>query len=225
MTELVSDTSGNTKPSSHTLCVVHNSPYPTETDDISENTTKEKLHFLIEQRDKCLNKLEELANAGHFTNEYHVYHHPPVYTCEEVSKLCPKIDEGLKCGEMKNLFLVDKKKKSLYLISALFDTEVNLKAIAKLVGAKELRFANEVQLKENLDLIPGSVTPFGLMNDRECLVKYFLDKKSIDTCEYLGFHPNSCISTVAIHKDDFKKIIQDSSLLHHSVNILDIHNI
>ena len=117
---------------------------------------------------------------------------------------------------------MDKKKKNLYLISALSNTDVNLKAIAKLVGAKELRFANEVQLKENLNLIPGSVTPFGLMNDRECLVKYFLDKKAIDTCEYLGFHPNSCISTIAIHKNDLLKMIQDPSIGNHTVTILDI---
>ena len=144
------------------------------------------LHFLIEQRDKCLKKLEEFANSGVFKHSYHVYHHPPVYTCEEVEKLCPKIEAGLKCGEMKNLFLADKKKK-LYLISALVNTEVNLKAIAKLLGTKDLRFANEEKLKENLNLLPGSVTPFGLLNDSDGLVKYYLDKKAVDTSDHFGF--------------------------------------
>ena len=170
MTECeINNSGGGTKHSSSNLCIVHNSPFDGETDD--GKTTEENLHFLIEQRDKCLHKLEEVAIAGHFVHQYHVYHHCPVYTCEDVSNLCPKVDEGLKCGEMKNLFLVDKKKKNLYLISALSNTDVNLKAIAKLVGVKELRFANEVQLKENLNLIPGSVTPFGLLNDRKVVCK------------------------------------------------------
>jgi Ala-tRNA(Pro) deacylase len=221
MTECESNNiGGGTKRSSYNLCIVHNPPFDGKSYYTDDGNTK--LNFLIEQRDKCLNKLEELAIAGHFAHQYHVYHHAPVYTCEDVSNLCPKIDEGLKCGEMKNLFLVDKGKKTLYLISAFFNTDVNLKAIAKLVGAKELRFANEVQLKENLNLIPGSVTPFGLMNDKECLVKYFLEKKAIDTCEYFGFHPNSCISTIAMHKDDLLKMIQDPSIGNHTVNILDI---
>ena len=89
---------------------------------------------------------------------------------------------------------------------------MNLKSIAKLVGAKELRFSNEDQLKEALNLLPGSVTPFGLMNDRGCLVKYFLDKRAYDLCEYFGFHPNSCISTVAIHKNDFMGIVEEPSM-------------
>ena len=214
--------SGNaSNPVSSKLCIVHNDPFDSKTGDVSENTSEEKLHFLIEQRDKCLTKLEEFANSGAFKHPYHVYHHPPVYTCEEVEKLCPKIEEGLKCGEMKNLFLADKKKK-IYLISALVDTEVNLKAIAKLLGTKDLRFASEEKLKENLNLLPGSVTPFGLLNDSECLVKYFLDKKAVDTCDHFGFHPNSCIATVAIHKEDFLAIIQETSMGNHQVNIIDM---
>ena len=117
--------------------------------------------------------------------------------------------------------MADKKKK-LYLISALENTEVDLKKIAKLVGTKDLRFASEDKLKENLNLLPGSVTPFGLMNDSGCLVKYYLDKKAVDTCDHFGFHPNSCVSTVAIHKDDFMKIIQDSSMINHQITVIDM---
>ena len=204
------------------FCIVHTLPFDLASDDSSGNTPKEKLIFLIEERDKCLQKFQDISKEGNFKHPYHVYHHPPVYTCEEVVNLCPKIDPGSICGEMKNLFLVDKKKKNFYLVSALSDTEINLKAIAKLVGTKELRFASEDQLKEKLNLLPGSVTPFGLLNDRECLVKYFLENKAYESCDYLGFHPNSCISTVAIHKEDFISILEDPSMGNHTVTRIDM---
>ena len=213
--------SNETSNTTSKFCVVHNEPLDAKAGDTFENTPEDKLQFLVEQRDKCLDKLEEFANTGAFKHSYHVYHHPPAYTCEDVKKLCPKVDEELKCAEMKNLFLYDKKKK-LYLISALVDTEVNLKEIGKLLGAKDLRLANEEKLKENLNLLPGSVTPFSLMNDGDDKVKFFLDKKAIDTCDYLGFHPNSCISTVAVHKEDFLKIIEDPSVGNHQVTIIDM---
>ena len=107
---------------------------------------------MIEERDKCLKKLKEFAEGGNIKFPYYVYHHPPVYTCEEAAKLCPTIDCELKCGEMKNLFLVDKKKK-FYMISALVDTNVDLKLVASVLGAKGgVRFGNETQLKEVLNL-------------------------------------------------------------------------
>ena len=223
MSECGNEISDDSNPSSSNLCITHNSAFTEDTNGSTEdNTPKEKLHFLIEQRDKFLSELKTFVHAGHIKQEYHVYHHPPVYTCEEVTKLCPKIDESLKCGEFKNLFLKDKKRGTFYLISLLVDTDVQLRELAKLVGAKELRFANEEQLKENLNLLPGSVTPFGLINDTKGSVKYFLDKRANDTCGYFGFHPNSCISTVAIHKHDFVGIIQDVFPGKHVVNILGV---
>merc|ERR1712167_526203 len=88
--------------------------------------------------------------------------HPPVYTCEQAEKLCP--DATMNGGvtlAMKNLFLRDKKKK-FYLVAACVKTEIKLKEVK---FAKKVVFASPEALKEKLNLLPGSVTPFGLLND------------------------------------------------------------
>ena len=83
-------------------------------------------------------------------------------------------------------------------------------------------YENHAHLSPTLLTIIYKVTPFGLLNDRECLVKYFLENKAYDSCDYLGFHPNSCISTVAIHKEDFISILEDPSMGNHTVTRIDM---
>ena len=74
-------------------------------------------------------------------------------------------------------------------------------------------------------LVPGSVSPFGLLNDQECLVKYYLDRNAYDYREHIGVHPNACNSTVAIQKDDFIKCIEDTTMGNHKTNIIDLENL
>ena len=76
--------------------------------------------------------------------------HPPVYTCDQAQRLCPALSPG--GSPMKNLFLRDKKRK-MYLLSALVDTEVK---IGKLPFAKNLGFASPELLKDALELLPGT---------------------------------------------------------------------
>ena len=77
------------------------------------------------------------------TGPFHLMLHPPVYTCEQASNLCG-IDHNdakyPKSAEMKNLFLRDKKK-NLFLISALVQTEIKLKDLK--IGKGSLGFATE----------------------------------------------------------------------------------
>ena len=61
------------------FCIVHTLPFDLASDDSSGNTSKEKLIFLIEERDKCLQKFQDISKEGNFQHPYHVYHHPPVY--------------------------------------------------------------------------------------------------------------------------------------------------
>jgi len=53
-----------------------------------------------------------------------------------------------------------------------------------------------------LGLTPGSVTPFGLINDTEHHVHVFLDK-NLQKAERLSFHP--CVNTASliVSKSDF----------------------
>jgi Ala-tRNA(Pro) deacylase len=53
-----------------------------------------------------------------------------------------------------------------------------------------------------LGLEPGSVSPFGLINDIEHHVHLFLDE-DIKKAPLLSFHPNDCRGTIVIKQEDF----------------------
>lgn len=84
---------------------------------------------------------------------YRTYEHPPAFTVEELLHHVSSI-EGL---HAKNLLVKDKKSKLLYLITARHDANVKLDKVAKLVGAKELRFADAETLEKSLGVTQGSV--------------------------------------------------------------------
>ena len=54
-----------------------------------------------------------------------------------------------------------------------------------------------------LGLEPGSVSPFGLINDREHHVHLFLYSK-LQEAGSLSFHPNDCRGTVVISREAFE---------------------
>lgn len=167
--------------------------------------------------------LSEMAQAGFFSDASNIsvtklYLHPPVYTCEQAAKFCGCHHQH---AEMKNLFLKDKKK-NLFLISALVGTEIKLKSL-KLKGAVSggLSFASNEMLYETMRLLPGSVTPFGLLYDKEaCRITYYLDENALNSSstEHLGFHPNACNATLVVHRKVFRKFIEE--VTRHEVNVL-----
>ena len=57
-----------------------------------------------------------------------------------------------------------------------------------------------------LGLEPGSVSPFGLINDTENHVHLFLDDE-LRNAPTLSFHPNDCRGTVVIRREDFERYL------------------
>ena len=58
-----------------------------------------------------------------------------------------------------------------------------------------------------LGLEPGSVSPFGLINDTDHHVILFLDA-NLRKANSLSFHPNDCRGTVVIRREDFERYLQ-----------------
>jgi Ala-tRNA(Pro) deacylase len=98
--------------------------------------------------------------------------HPPVFTVEEAKAL----RGTLPGAHVKNLFLRDKKKR-IWLVTALEEREIDLKALKRRLGAQgSLSFGSAELLFEVLGVTPGAVTPFGVVNDRAGLASVVLDK-------------------------------------------------
>lgn len=132
---------------------------------------------------------------------YEEISHKAVFTVEEANAIEEQIN-GVGC---KNLFLTNKKGK--YYIYVLEDRkQANLKELQIFLNEKRLSFGKEEELNEILKLTKGSVTPLGIINDKDNLVTILLDKDLID--KKILAHPNVNTKTMSLEYKDLIKIIE-----------------
>jgi len=123
--------------------------------------------------------------------------HPPLHTVEESQALRGEIAGG----HTKNLFLKDKKDQ-VFLVVAEEDAPIDMKGLHKRLGSARLSFGKPELLMDLLGVVPGSVTPFGVVNDTEKRVTVILDSALLRH-EELNFHPLQNVATTTIGRDDF----------------------
>ena len=128
--------------------------------------------------------------------------HAPLYTVEDSRALRGEILGG----HTKNLFLKCKEG-SLWLVVAHEETAVDLKGLAKLLGAGRFSFGNAELLGEVLGVPPGAVTPFALINDAEQRLGVVLDRALLNF-DRLNFHPLENSATTGISRDDLLAFIR-----------------
>lgn len=108
--------------------------------------------------------------------------------------------------DAKNLFVRDDKKRNYYLITIKGDKRVNLKEFRKQHGLRALSFASADELFDIMGLLPGSVTPLGILNDTEHRVHFFL--YSAFEGNKIGIHPNYNTATVWMQAKDLLELVQ-----------------
>ena len=131
--------------------------------------------------------------------KYIEHKHPAVFTVEE-SKNIKKTIPGLHC---KCLFLKDNKGK-YYLIGLPSDKRLDSKKFRWSIKAKKARFGTVEELKEEVNLTPGSVSIFGAIYIKGDEVKLILDKE-VWLAKTTGFHPNVNTSTLEISHEELEK--------------------
>ncbi len=139
--------------------------------------------------------------------------HPPVFTVEEAKALRGEIDGG----HTKNLFLRNKKG-AMWLVVCPEDREVDLKILGARLGAGRLSFCSAERLMSFLGLVPGAVTPFGVINDKSGKVRVALDRKIFDT-EPLNFHPLDNAMTTSISGEDLVRFLQAQEHPPHTIDL------
>lgn len=128
--------------------------------------------------------------------------HPPIFTVEEGRDWHDKIP-GLHC---KNLFLKDRKGK-IWLASMPSDKRADLNKLEKRVQAARLSFGRPDLLLEVLGLTPGSVTPFGLINDIARRVTVVIDE-DLPKSEWVNFHPLHNAASTTLRSADLLVFIR-----------------
>jgi Ala-tRNA(Pro) deacylase len=140
--------------------------------------------------------------------------HPPLFTVGESQALRGQIPGA----HTKNLFLKDKKD-ALFLVVAPEEAEIDLKHLHRRIGAaSRLSFGRAEILMETLGVGPGSVTAFGLINDREGRVTPLVEAALL-TASVVNCHPLTNTATTSIKPQDLLAFIRATG---HEPQILDL---
>ena len=148
-------------------------------------------------------ELYELFEELSIRFEYH--EHPPLATIEDALLYWNDYDSG-KC---KNIFFRNHKGDRHYLVILEHLRQVNIRDLEQGLKQGKLTFASDQRLQKYLGLEPGSVSPFGLINDKDNHIHLFLDEK-LNEYDRLAFHPNVNTATLIISKADLLKFLDFS---------------
>jgi Ala-tRNA(Pro) deacylase len=119
------------------------------------------------------------------------YEHPPAATIGEARKYWKNID----ATHCKNLFFRNHKGNRHYLVIIEHAHDLDIHDLEKRLKQGKISFASDQRMMKYLGLTPGSVTPFGLINDMEKQVHLFLDENLLKSTK-ISFHP--CINTASV---------------------------
>ncbi len=146
------------------------------------------------------NHLEEYLKKNNFS--YTLFKHPAVFTVEQ-SKNEPAI-KNIPGTRTKSLFLKNENS-SFYLITLVGEKRLNIKALEKHLKVKHLQFASSEELKAQLDVNPGSVSLFSILNGRN--ISLIIDKE-IWKADFAGYHPNINTETLVLSKEALKTLFK-----------------
>lgn len=135
--------------------------------------------------------------------KYQYYEHPAAPTVEIASKYW----KDLEATHCKNLFFRNHKGNKHFLVIIEHKKNLEIKILEQKLKQGKLSFASEKRMKKYLGLEPGSVTPFGLINDKDSHVHLFLDENLKDSSR-ISFHPNINTASLVIDYSDFIKFLK-----------------
>ena len=144
-----------------------------------------------------------VARLGELGIPFSRHEHPAVATVDEARRHWADID----ATHCKNLFLRNQKGNRHYLVVLIASKTADLRAVADQIGDGKLSFASPERLMAHLGLTPGSVSPFGLINDSAHAVRVVLDR-DLKAASRLSFHPNINTVTLTVAAADFARFLE-----------------
>ncbi len=164
-----------------------------------------------------MNKQQALDYLIKNNIQFQLYEHQAVFTCEEAEVHCKHVP-GL---AVKNLLLKSDKqgtglpfpfdgknpiKRQFFLVVLPAHKKLDMNQIKKVLEVKKLRFASAEDLMRLMKLEPGSVTPIGLINDKNKEIELILDN-NVKDADMVNFHPNVNTASVSLSKKEFEKFL------------------
>lgn len=143
-----------------------------------------------------MEEVKEVLDKMNIT--YEIISHEAVRTAKEAKKFIEKMD----VMPTKTMFMQDKSSKEFYLFVLPADKKLNLKDL------DTIQFGKEKDLKEKMNLTFGTVSIFGLLNNKEHDIKVYIDN-SLKKTDKITFHPNDNTRTILILVKDIIKFLED----------------
>lgn len=135
--------------------------------------------------------------------KFQYYEHPPAPTIEEAVKYW----KDLKATHCKNLFFRNHKGNRHYLVILEHKHDMAIHELEQKLKQGKLSFASTQRMEKYLGLTPGSVSPFGLIHDKEKHVHLFLDE-ALQNSTSISFHPNINTASLVVEYQDFLKFLR-----------------
>jgi Ala-tRNA(Pro) deacylase len=148
--------------------------------------------------------------------EYEYYEHPEAPTIEIAAQFYRGEDTTL----CKNLFFRNHKGNRHYLVIMDSRHQMDIHSIEKMLRQGKLSFASSERMMKYLGLRPGSVSLFGLVNDKDHEVTLFVDKGLVNV-KKVSFHPNDNHASLVITRDDMLKFITEIGNPYEIVDLYD----
>lgn len=146
---------------------------------------------------------------------YDLHTHPPLPTIELALEYWKDIDST----HCKNLFFRNHKGNRHYLVVFECHKELAIHSLEQMLRQGKLSFASAERMERCLGLLPGSVSPLGLIHDPRTeeltkehfpnghRVKLFLDSY-LKTAERVSFHPCDNTGSVVLSNADFMRFLE-----------------
>ena len=119
----------------------------------------------------------------------------------DTMEICEMLESRLGAKICKNLFLCNRQETEFYLLMMPGDKPFKTKFLSQQIGSARLSFASPENMLAKLDILPGSVSVFGLMNNKEHDVHLLLDAELKEN-EFIGCHPCVCTSVLKLSTAD-----------------------
>lgn len=140
--------------------------------------------------------------------------HEPAFTTEEADSYI----EGIEGVRTKTMFLTNKKKTQYYLLIMDDNKLLDMDKFRELVGANRIRMASPESLMAKMRLSPGTVSPFGLLNNAERDIRVYFDQEIMSE-ERMSFHPNTNDKTVFIKTRDLLRFLEELGFDSHIIGL------
>ena len=118
---------------------------------------------------KVVDQLNELGIP------FQIVEHEPVLTTEQADRFI----EGIEGVRTKTMFLTNKKKRNFYLVIIDDEKRLDMDVFKEIVEENRIKMASAETLNDKMMLLPGTVSPFGLLNNRDKDIQVYFDQEIV----------------------------------------------